>query len=131
MEVNSINDAVKMKPDRPEQLASIANTRKVKQEHRETPVATERSATVSRNDLDKAVESANETGQLLKRKLNFSVDEATEKLVVTVIDEESGEVVRQIPANEMLRIAAHLKQFQEMNDRVMSAAKSIILDMRY
>ncbi|GBD95717.1 MAG TPA: flagellar protein FlaG [Nitrospirae bacterium] len=130
MEVNNINP-VKIKPDRPEPLVSIANTRKVKQESRETTVTNERSATVSKTDLERAVESANETGQLLKRKLNFSVDEATEKLVVKVIDEESGEVVRQIPANEMLRIAAHLKQFQEMNDRVMSAVKSIILDVRY
>ena len=68
---------------------------------------------------------------LFRSKLNFSVDEATDKLVVTVIDEESGEVVRQVPPSEMLRIAAHLKQFQEMNDRVMSAVKSIILDVRY
>ena len=130
MEVNSINP-VKMKFDRPEQMASVANTRKVKQESRGRAVADESSATVSKGDLERAVESANETGQLLKRKLNFSVDEATEKIVVKVIDEETGEVVRQVPPNEMLRIAAHLKQFQEMNDRVMSAVKSIILDVRY
>lgn len=84
-----------------------------------------------KSELDAAVESANEIGQMLKRKLNFSIDSGTERVVVRVIDEESGEVVRQVPPQEMLRIAAHLKQLREMNDQVMSAVKSVILDLRY
>jgi flagellar protein FlaG len=88
-------------------------------------------APVNKNELDVAVESANEIGQMLKRKLNFSIDSGTERVVVKVIDEESGEVVRQVPPQEMLRIAAHLKRLREMNDEVMSAVKSVILDLRY
>jgi flagellar protein FlaG len=85
----------------------------------------------SKSELDMAVDSANEIGRMLKRKLNFSIDSGTEKVVVKVIDEESGEVVRQVPPQEMLRIAAHLKRLREMNDQVMSAVKSVILDLRY
>jgi len=94
-------------------------------------VAGNKKETVSKSELDVAVESANEIGQMLKRKLDFSIDSGTEKVVVQVIDQESGEVVRQVPPQEMLRIAAHLKQLREMNDQVMSAVKSVILDLRY
>ena len=86
---------------------------------------------VTKSELEVAIDDANEIGQLLKRKLNFSIDSGTERVVVQVIDEESGEVVRQVPPQEMLRIAAHLKQLREMNDQVMSAVKSVILDLRY
>jgi len=94
-------------------------------------VAGSKKEPLSKPELEAAVESANEIGQLLKRKLNFSIDSSTERVVVQVIDEESGEVVRQVPPQEMLRIAAHLKQLREMNDQVMSAVKSVILDLRY
>jgi len=93
--------------------------------------ASQRNEPVSKPELDIAVESANEIGQMLKRKLNFSIDSRTERVVVQVVDEESGEVIRQVPPQEMLRIAAHLKQLREMNDQVMSAVKSVILDLRY
>ncbi|MBL7050082.1 MAG: flagellar protein FlaG [Nitrospira sp.] len=79
--------------------------------------------------LEKAVEDANEAGQMLKRELNFSVDKESEEVVVKIIDKESGDVVRQIPADEMMRISAHLNQLRDMNDQVLSAAKSIILDI--
>ncbi len=62
---------------------------------------------------------------------DITVDEATERLVVHVVDKETGETVRQVPPKEMLRISAHLKPLQDMNDQVMSAVKSVILDMKY
>jgi flagellar protein FlaG len=110
---------------------AVANKKKARSQETSEATASDRAESVSKRELDMAVEQANDTGQLLKRKLNFTVDEATEKVVVKVIDEESGEVVRQVPPNEMLRIAAHLKQLREMNDQVMSAVKSVILDLKY
>ena len=124
MEVNGISP-VRTKIERPEQ--SPPPSKKMAQERADV----EQRQTVARAELDSAVDQANEIGQLLNRKLNFTIDEATERVVVTVVDEETGEVVRQVPPNEMLRISAHLKQLQEMNNRVMSAVKSVILDVRY
>jgi uncharacterized FlaG/YvyC family protein len=106
--------------------------KKTQEETRETfASAAIKKEPVSNNELEVAVESANEIGQVLKRKLSFSIDSGTERIVVQIVDEESGEVVRQVPQQEMLRIAAHLKQLREMNDQVMSAVKSVILDLRY
>ncbi len=130
MEITSINP-MKIEVDRPESAQAIANTKKVEKEEKESTIVSEKPSDISGPALNTAVDRANEIGQLLKRKLSFSIDEATDKIIVKVIDEESGEVVRQVPPNEMLRIAAHLKQLQEMNDRVMSAVESVILDMKY
>ena len=106
--------------------------KKTQEETRETSASSAiKKEPVSNNELDVAVESANEIGQMLKQKLSFSIDSGTERIVVQIVDEESGEVVRQVPSQEMLRIAAHLKQLREMNDQVMSAVKSVILDLRY
>ena len=126
MNVNSIN-LLKTILERPETVVS----RKRREKSQESTDASNKSTAITRAELDKAVDYANETGKLLKRKMNFIIDDATAKIVVRVVDEESGEVIRQVPAAEMLRISAHLKQLREMNDQVMGAVKSVILDVRY
>lgn len=44
------------------------------------------------------------------RSLEFRVDPATHRTVVTIRDTTSGEVVRQIPGDEVLALARHLQQ---------------------
>lgn len=44
--------------------------------------------------------------------LNFSIDEDTGRTVVKIIDTETGEVIRQIPAEELLAIARSLEKMQ-------------------
>jgi flagellar protein FlaG len=128
MNVSGINTVKSdLRPPEP----AVANKNKERNQATSEATASNRDESVSRKELEVAVEQANDIGQLLKRKLNFTVDNATDRVVVTVVDEESGEVVRQVPPNEMLRIAAHLKQLREMNDQVMSAVKSVILDLKY
>ena len=43
------------------------------------------------------------------RSLQFSVDEGSGQVVVKVIDETTGEVIRQTPDEEFLRIAQNIK----------------------
>jgi len=131
MNVNII-DTAKINIDRPRPpvAGGVKEKSQKTSDAPDTSNASENKAPVTRAELDKAIESANDIGALLKRKLSFTVDEATERLVVHVIDKETGETVRQVPPKEMLRISAHLKQLQDMNDQVMSAVKSVILDMK-
>ncbi|MDA8164950.1 MAG: flagellar protein FlaG [Desulfobacteraceae bacterium] len=46
----------------------------------------------------------------LGTKLSFSLDKATDSIVIQVKDKESGEVVRQIPSEEMLELKAKLEK---------------------
>jgi len=98
------------------------------------PVKRRKNITVSRADdvtreqLHSAVAQANKIGELLDKRLSFDIDRKTNKVIVKVVDKSTGNVVRVIPPEEMLRMAAHLKQLKVLNDRVIGAAESVILD---
>ena len=42
--------------------------------------------------------------------LNFSVHESSGRVVVTVADEETGEIIREIPSGEFLNLSAKLEE---------------------
>lgn len=59
-----------------------------------------------------AVARINDFVQEVQRDLRFSVDDATGRTVVKVIDSATEQVVRQIPADEILAIAENLEALQ-------------------
>lgn len=61
-----------------------------------------------RADLEKAVTDIREFVQAAQRKLDFSIDDTTHRVVVKVIATESGEVIRQIPSETALKLAQSL-----------------------
>ena len=70
------------------------------------PVATE----PKRDELEKAVTDIREFVQASQRKLDFSIDDSTGRVVVKVIATESGDVIRQIPSETALKLAQSLSQ---------------------
>ena len=58
--------------------------------------------------VKKAAEKINEFIQSNSRNLQFSVDKHLNRIIVKVVDKETGEVIRQIPAEETLAIASSL-----------------------
>lgn len=58
--------------------------------------------------LEKAVADIREFVQSTRRNLDFSIDETTGTIVVKVIATESGEVIRQIPSETLLKLAQDL-----------------------
>lgn len=44
--------------------------------------------------------------------VEFELGEANSRVVTRIIDKENGELIRQIPAEAVLRIAEHLPEFQ-------------------
>lgn len=66
-------------------------------------------------DIGSAVEKANDIAQLFyNTQLNFRIDDATHRVIVSVVDSKSGEVVRQIPPDEMLRLIAHFDKIRAL-----------------
>lgn len=81
---------------------------------------TKQPAATSASELDQAVESVAGYVQNIARDINFSVDETTDKYVITVTDQQSGKVIRQIPNEEMLEISKNLEDAQRRNaDKVL------------
>ncbi|EZP37763.1 flagellar protein FlaG [Janthinobacterium lividum] len=59
----------------------------------------------SRDQLNKAVSDLNQSSQMKTQGLEFSIDEDSQRTVVKVIDQETKEVLRQIPTREALELA--------------------------
>jgi flagellar protein FlaG len=63
-------------------------------------------------ELNQALLDISEFLQSRNTKLVFSVDEASERPVVTVKDAASGDVIRQIPSEEVLKFAGRINELQ-------------------
>ncbi|MEL7967107.1 flagellar protein FlaG [Vreelandella neptunia] len=70
---------------------------------------------ISAEELVKPIQRINET--MRPRGLEFELSEETSRVITRVVDRESGDVIRQIPAEEVLKIAERL---EEMQGRIIS-----------
>jgi flagellar protein FlaG len=91
-------------PSDAEVVSKVANTEIKPSNVAETAQATKLA-------IDKAAQEIQSFVQSMGRDLKFSVDGATGYHVVTVTNPETGEVVRQMPSPELLKIAQSLPQF--------------------
>jgi len=88
----------------------------VKQGDTDTAVnkaSTEQQA-VTAESLEEAVSSIKDFVQTIRRDLNFDLDDSSGKMVVKVTDRASGEVVRQIPTEDALRLAENLEEARSL-----------------
>ncbi|WP_083265556.1 MULTISPECIES: flagellar protein FlaG [Pseudomonas] len=65
-------------------------------------------------DLESAVSDIQSFVQAVKRGLEFSVDDSTGDVVVKVIDTDSGKLIRQIPSEELLKLAERLDDIRSL-----------------
>ena len=79
-------------------------------------VPTETKAKEAENEdkLTEKIAQLNDYSQKINREIQFSVDEGTDRTVVKVIDSETDKVIRQIPSEEVLKIAESLENFSGM-----------------
>ena len=61
-------------------------------------------------DFSELVNRVTEVVQKLGTKVSFSYDERTPAPVIRVMDDESGEQIRQIPREEMLHLMSRLRE---------------------
>ena len=59
----------------------------------------------NKEDIDRAANKVNNFVKQIDRNLEFSVDEASGRVIITVREPETGKIVRQIPPEELLVIA--------------------------
>jgi flagellar protein FlaG len=71
-------------------------------------------ATPSRKPIEDAVVAIQSFVQNIRRDLNFSLDDSSGRVVVKVTDGVSGEVIRQLPSEEALRLAESLEEVRSL-----------------
>lgn len=61
-------------------------------------------------DIAAAVDELNKAIPLQARQLHFEINEDANRTVISVLDKESGDVIRQIPSEEALALAIRLRE---------------------
>ncbi|WKC37227.1 flagellar protein FlaG [Ectopseudomonas chengduensis] len=69
---------------------------------------------VSREQVEDAVATIQEFVQSVRRSINFAVDDGSGRVVVKVTDVGSGDVIRQIPSEEALKLAENLSEVRSL-----------------
>jgi len=67
-------------------------------------------------DVERAVKRLNELMTSTQRSLRFQVDEGSGRTIITVINENTKEIVRQIPPEEVLAVSRSLEQLGSLLD---------------
>jgi flagellar protein FlaG len=64
----------------------------------------------TRKLIEDSVRNINLELELKRISLNFSIDEDSERIVVQVVESESGKLIRQIPPDEILALRKRLEE---------------------
>jgi flagellar protein FlaG len=83
-------------------VISVSETKSSK-EYEESKKATE-------EKIHRVIELMNDYVSSMQRDIKIKVDNDTGNIVVKVISEENGKVIRQIPSEEMLALAANMEE---------------------
>jgi len=106
--VSALQEGQKAKIDG---VATKVEAAKQKEAVEEKATVTEKP--VDAKELNAAVEKINNQLKIDQKGLAFSVDEASGRDVVSILDTKSKEVIKQYPTEEVLKLAADLGELTE------------------
>ncbi|NMB17681.1 MAG: flagellar protein FlaG [Firmicutes bacterium] len=75
------------------------------------PPPLEEQEEINPTDLDNAVEAVQKVSLIFDRKLEFSIHEDTNRVIVKVINMETGEVIREIPPEKIVELVAKMDSY--------------------
>ncbi len=93
--------------DRAQEIRNRLGNEKVKAVQNKTKEIEEK----DENSLDSSIEIADKLAIAFNKAIKFQIHEKTEQVYVEIVDKETGEVIKQIPPEEMIKIAVSVKEF--------------------
>lgn len=88
----------------------VPETRQILPEGGNTVPDNSSSSKVSNDQVDQIVEELNVKVQDIRRELHFQVNAESGQTIISVVDSETQEVIRQIPPEEVVALAEHLEK---------------------
>ncbi len=70
----------------------------------------EKEEKLSQEKVSEAVGKLNDYVQTIRRELKFSIDEKSGRTVITVLDSQTKEIIRQIPPEEVISLSQNLEK---------------------
>jgi flagellar protein FlaG len=86
----------------------------------------EKATELDKDQLQQAVDVMNQAVMMDQRSLSFSVDDLSGRSIIKVKDLETEELIRQIPTEEILKVAQDIKRLQEE----MGQSLGLLIDKR-
>jgi len=80
----------------------------------QTPQAVEQAQPLQGKALEQVVADMQDFVQSVQRNINFSLDDDSGRVVINVTERETGEVIRQIPSEDALRLAENLAEIRSL-----------------
>jgi flagellar protein FlaG len=99
---------------KPERVDAAANVRLVKVQESISDALDKAAESQQdiRENLEETVSQLNDIVQTIERDLKFSVDETSGETIITVLDTNSQEVIRQIPPEYVLTVRENLESLK-------------------
>ena len=110
----------KLKPKLDIKDTDYQKTQDVYTQAQEKKIHSSKYLTSVKEKLDEISELLNFEMKARSTNLNFSVDEPTNRVVVKVINNDTGDVIREVPSEAILRVSKNIE-----------ALKGILFDGRY
>jgi flagellar protein FlaG len=64
----------------------------------------------TKENVNEAIEKLKHVGEIFNRRLDFRVDEETNRVVVKVVDTTTDKVIKEIPPEQLLQLAARIQE---------------------
>ena len=111
-DVSSIQSVERYTPQR-------SDSKRVKEETQPDKVVVDRKKGDQDRDSDKEqvkaiVDRLNRMSRVLDRKIQFEIASETEDVVVKIVDRETGHTIRQIPPQELVKLASRMEEIHEI-----------------
>ena len=114
LNINSINSQIGSNP-KVQENSSIENQKEVTRlddiEYSENKVnkKQELSEVVKKEDFNTTIDSVNEYVEMFNTKVSFTIDDKSRE-IIHVYDNETGDLIRQIPPKEMIELVDKLEE---------------------
>lgn len=118
MDINAVNGlqqpVIALRPSSPASGSPVSNAEKLVAAKAEEPASINLTAEQTRQPVEDAISSIKQFAQSIQRNLNFALDDSSGRVVVKVTDAMSGDVIRQIPSEDALRLAESLEEARSL-----------------
>lgn len=111
---NSLNPIVSGRTPTGDERKQQVGGAEVGKEEAAAQVAAGEKVIVSREQVESAVSTIQEFVQSVRRNVNFTLEDASGRVVVKVTDASSGDIIRQIPSEEALQLAESLEEVRSL-----------------
>lgn len=113
--MNTVTTAAVSITNKGDYSIKVANDEQLKPSGKqESVVAAKVDVTVpSAAEVENALSIVNKAAIFEQRSLSFVVDEASGRSIIKVMDRNNDQLIRQIPSEELLKVAQNIKKLQE------------------